>query len=200
MAKDGPNKGDPGSLISAAARGKLPGWAVCGRKRREHLGRVSDLMGDWAQLQGRRKNDVARWRAAGLLHDALREASPDELRRHLPEKHRALPPKAHHGPAAAVRLAQANVEDEEFLHAIRWHTLGSPSFGPLGKALYAADFLEPGRRSRRRWREGLRERAPRNLDRVLREIVGSKIDYLIRAELPVHRRTVRFWNSLIENP
>lgn len=202
MAKDGNGSGkaDPGSLVAAAARGKLPAWAVCGRKRREHMGRVSQLMGDWAELRGHRKDEVARWRAAGLLHDVLREAPPDELRRHLPDKHRALPAKAHHGPAGSARLADAKVGDEEFLHAIRWHTLGSPSFGPLGKALYAADFLEPGRRSRRRWREGLRERAPRNLDRVLREILAAKIDYLLRAELPVHRRTVRFWNSLIEDP
>jgi len=197
---DGATQKELHSIVSAAARGRLPPWADCGRKRREHMGRVSDLMGTWAELQGRRKTEVNRWRAAGFLHDVVRESSPDELRQYMSEKRLALPPKAYHGPAGAALLAQDGVGDEEFLHAIRWHTLGSPSFGPIGKALYAADFLEPGRRSRRRWREGLRERAPRNLDRVVREIVGSKIDYLVRAEMPVHRRTVRFWNSLLDDP
>ncbi|MGI9628457.1 MAG: HD domain-containing protein [Longimicrobiales bacterium] len=202
MAKYGnaSRRGRMHAVVVAAGRGKAPSWSTAGKKRKQHMLRVADLMGEWAEVMGLRKNEIVRWRAAGLLHDVVRDTPPHELRPIVPEKLRDLPGKAYHGPAATMLLAKDGVDDEEFLHAIRWHTLGSKSFGRLGKALYAADFLEPGRLSRRRWREGLRERAPRNLDRVLREIVGSKIDYIVRAELPVHRRTVRFWNSLVENP
>ena len=187
-------------LLLDAAKGKAPGWAVCGKRRRAHMVRVSELMGEWATQMDLDRRDVVRWRAAGFLHDALREATPSKLRPLVPPRRRALPPKAYHGPAAATLLMREGVDDDELLHAIRWHTLGSWKFRRLGRALYAADFLEPGRRSRRRWREGLRERASRNMDRVLREIVGSKIDYLLRAEMPVSQRTVRFWNSLLDDP
>ena len=164
------------------------------------MSRVADLMEEWANQLGLGKREVIRWRAAGFLHDVVRDAPPSDLRQYVPEKRRTMPPKAYHGPAAATLLAKAGVEDRELLQAISAHTLGSRRLGRMGKALYAADFLEPGRRSRRRWREGLRERASRNLNRVLREIVGSKIDYLLRAELPLHLRTVRFWNSLLDDP
>jgi len=202
LAKDKRSKPspEPHAVVAAAAAGKLPKWAVCGKRRRAHMKRVSDLMGEWAEQLGLDAYEVVRWRAAGMLHDALREASPSKLRPLVPPRRRALPPKAYHGPAAATLLARDGVEDTELLHAIRWHTLGSRNFRRLGRALYAADFLEPGRRSRRRWREGLRGRASRNLDRVLREIVANKIDYLLRAEMPVSRRTVRFWNSLVDDP
>ena len=143
------------------------------------------------------KRQVVRWRAAGHLHDVLRDAPPADLASILPETLRALPETAYHGPAAAVLLAEAGVKDRELLRAIRWHTLGSRKFGVLGKALYAADFLEPGRPRRKRWREGLRARAPRRMDQVVTEIVGSRIDYLLRSELPVHPRTLGFWNSLV---
>lgn len=202
LAKDKRRKSAPDihPVLQDAAKGKAPRWAVCGKRRRAHMARVAELMGEWASQMGLEERDVVRWRAAGFLHDALRDASPSKLRPLVPSRRRALPPKAYHGPAAATLLARDGVDDEELLHAIRWHTLGSWKFRRLGRALYAADFLEPGRRSRRRWREGLRERAPRNMDRVLREIVSNKIDYLLRAEMPVSRRTARFWNSLLDDP
>ena len=143
------------------------------------------------------EEEIARWRAAGILHDALRDASPADLVRILPERLRQLPPKAYHGPAAAILLRADGVSDRGLLRAVRWHTLGSKKFGRLGRALFAADFLEPGRTAKRRWRERLRVRASRDLNRVVTEIVRNRIDYRVRAELPVHPRTIGFWNSLV---
>ncbi|MFW5828207.1 MAG: bis(5'-nucleosyl)-tetraphosphatase (symmetrical) YqeK [Alkalispirochaeta sp.] len=51
-----------------------------------------------------------------------------------------------HGALSAERLRrQYGVLDRELLHAVRHHTLGDPSFGPVGHILYVADFCEPGR-------------------------------------------------------
>lgn len=138
-----------------------------------------------------------RWRAAGFLHDALRDALPGELAPTLSERFRALPESAYHGPAAAARLEAAGVDDRELLAAIRWHTLGSPGFGTLGKALVAADTLEPGRTERPAWRRELRERAPEELDGIVTEIVANRIGYLLHARSPVHPQTLGFWNSLV---
>ncbi|MCY3548725.1 MAG: HD domain-containing protein [Gemmatimonadetes bacterium] len=183
-------------IVAAAAEGRLPGWAVAGTRRRRHTERVADLLEDWAREMGLGEETV-RWRAAGILHDALRDAPPAELIGVLPRRLRKLPPKAYHGPAAAILLRADGVSDRELLRAVRWHTLGSKKFGRLGKALFAADSLEPGRTGSREWRDRLRARACRDLDRVATEIVRNRIDYRVRAELPVHPRTIGFWNSLV---
>lgn len=188
--------GAPHPVVASAALGRLPSWAEAGRRRRRHMERVADLLERWAGDFGVGETTRVAWRAAGFLHDALRDAPPASLARRLPALAR-LPGHARHGPAAAALLRREGVRDAELLHAIRWHTLGSRRFGLLGKLLYAADFVEPGRADRRRWRDGLRERAPAEIDQVLAEIAASRIDYLLRMERPVHPRTVRFWNSLV---
>ena len=182
-----PNPASPHPLVAAAATGRLPRWAVAGEERRAHMARVAALLEDWARDLGLGKRDVIRWRAAGHLHDALRDASPAELgsvggagevRTRPGSLHpcalRDLPPHARHGPAAAILLQKEGVDDPELLHAIRWHTLGSEGFGLLGRALYAADCLEPGRPARKEWREELRSLAPGQLEDILVEIVTSR--------------------------
>lgn len=232
MVEPIPDPASPHPLVVAAAAGRLPGWAVAGGERRAHMARVAALLEAWARELGQGapgllgKRDILRWRAAGFLHDALRDASPAELESLAglgaakarvpvqaagsgaggapgrpgpldPDTLRNLPPSARHGPTAAILLQRDGVDDPELLHAICWHTLGSARFGLLGKALYAADFLEPGRGTRPEWREGLRSRAPGALDSVLIEIVTTRIDYLSRAGRPVHARTAGFRESLV---
>ncbi len=189
-------EGDPHPIVAAAAQGDLPPWAEAGPERRRHMARVASLLDLWAGDLGVDEPRRVAWRAAGRLHDALRDARPSELARRFP-KLRRLPGRARHGPAAAATLRRDGVRDRELLHAIRWHTLGSRNFGPLGAALYAADFVEPGRAERRRWRAKLRARMPGDAGEVLTEIAAYRIHYLLRMERPVHPRTVRFWNSLV---
>lgn len=163
-------------LVREAAEGRLPAWTQARPKRREHMARVAALLREWAMAMGLPADEVARWSAAGHLHDALRDADPDELRPAVPEEFRDLPGKLLHGPAAAARLrGQA---DEELLDAIRCHTLGCPRFRTLGRALYLADFLEPGRSFAPEWTASLRRRMPREMDAVLREVVASRIAHV----------------------
>ena len=184
-------------LVAAAARGRLPGWAEAGEERRAHMARVARLLERWARDLDMGMGQVARWRAAGYLHDTLREAPAERLETLLPRRLRGLPTKAYHGPAAAILLRRDGVRDRELLHAIRWHTLGSGKFGLLGKALCVADALEPGRAQRPEWREELRSRMPAEIDDVLIEILYNRIGYLLQARHPVHPRTLGLWNSLV---
>src|SRR5690606_32451701 len=152
-----------------AADGRLPEWAEAGPTRRAHMDRVATLLDGWGRALGLPAQDRARWRAAGWLHDALREADPELLRPRVPDDMRALPGAALHGPAAAARLRAEGVEDEPLLDAIAYHTVGHPSLDTLGRALYVADFLEPGRTLLPEWREELRGRMPMELEDVTRE-------------------------------
>ena len=50
-------------IIVAAAEGDLPDWAVAGDKRRAHMARVSELLGQWADALELNPDDRLRWRA-----------------------------------------------------------------------------------------------------------------------------------------
>lgn len=179
-----------------AAEGRLPEWAEAGPERRAHIVRVVTLLDGWGRSLGLDERDLARWRAAGWLHDALREADPELLRPQVPEEMRALPGAALHGPAAAARLRAEGVEDEPLLDAVAYHTVGHPALDTLGRALYAADFLEPGRTLLPEWRAGLRSRMPEELEAVTREILGARVCHLVERGSRLQPSTVAFWNAL----
>jgi HD superfamily phosphohydrolase YqeK len=177
-------------LARAAARGELPEWARASEKRRAHIGRVAALMGEWADGLGLSADERTRWLATGWLHDVLRESPHDELRPLVPEAFRSLPGKLLHGPAAAERLA--GDADPEMLDAIRYHTLGSARFGTLGRALYLADFLEPGRKYEPEWTASLRARMPGEMNQVLREVVRARVGHVTESGSTLHPETQAF--------
>lgn len=185
-------------LLQAAALGDLPAWATASPVRREHLARVAKLLNEWAERRNEPQWERARWRAVGYLHDSLRDSDEEGLRAEVEAEFRQLPAKVLHGPAAAQRLRREGVEDEEILHAIAFHTLGSPGFDTLGMALYAADFLEPGRKLRDKWRARLRDRAPEELEGVVTEILKARIQHLVSRGRPLRDETVAFWNRMSE--
>ncbi|MBI4540017.1 MAG: hypothetical protein HY704_10980 [Gemmatimonadetes bacterium] len=189
----------PHPIVEAAARGILPAWAEVTLERRGHIVRVVTLLNAWARAAGVALAERTRWLAAGWLHDALRDAPADRLRPWLPEPRTDWPPQLLHGPAAAGRLGAEGVRDEELLTAVAYHTLGHEGFGTLGKALYAADFLEPGRRFRSRWRAELRRRMPAEIERVTEEILAARLVNLIERRSTIHRETLAFWNAMVRH-
>jgi HD superfamily phosphohydrolase YqeK len=178
--------------VRGAAAGRLPAWAQVGERRRAHIARVAALMDEWAGALSLPPDERARWRAAAWLHDSLRDADPEGLRPAVPEAFRELPGKLLHGPAAAERLAAAGAEDGELLDAVRLHTLGSVRFGPLGRMLYLADYLEPGRTFDPAWTASLRARMPRDADAVLREVVERRVEHVLTGRDAVHPETRAF--------
>jgi 2-amino-4-hydroxy-6-hydroxymethyldihydropteridine diphosphokinase len=183
-------------LIASAADGELPPWARASERRRAHMRRVAELLDGWARALGLPERDRVRWRSLGYLHDSLKDAPAGELRQGLAPPLSTLPGPVLHGPAAAARLADEGVDDPELLDAVRYHTLGHPDLGPAGQALYAADFLEPGRDVENEWRRQLRSRMPHELDQVVREVLQGRILKLVGAARAVPRETFAFWNRL----
>jgi HD superfamily phosphohydrolase YqeK len=187
----------PHPLVRDAARGTLPEWAVLTPARREHVERVAAVLESWARTLGLDGEEVLRWRGAGMLHDVLRDEEPDRLVPMVPPHLRDLPAAALHAPAAATRLRDEGVDDDEFLLAVALHPVGSRKWGPLGRHLYLADFLEPGRSFRARWRAGLRARVPTETGVVLREVVRARIEWGLEQGHPIHPETVGFRDALM---
>jgi len=188
----------PHPLVAAAADGELPPWAEAGAARVAHMRRVAGLLDGWAGECGLGDAERARWRAAGMLHDALREAEPRSLVPLVPPSLRDLPASLLHGPAAATRLREEGVRDEGLLEAVAYHTIGRAGLGPLGRMLYVADFLEPGRTFEPEWRAALRGRMPDDEPAILAEVVAARIGHLVAARSNVRPESLEFWNALVE--
>ena len=174
----------------------LPPWAVVSPHRRQHIGRVATLVREWADAHGLATSKKERWLKAALLHDALRDARPADLRAGLASEFRDWPDMLLHGPAAASRLRAEGFVDEGILCAISYHTVGHPALDDAGRALYLADFLEPGRNFDPIGRAAWRARMPHDMNNVLREVVAARIHHIISSHRPIRSETFAFWNQL----
>jgi HD superfamily phosphohydrolase YqeK len=175
-------------------RPTLPQWAVVTPERLDHIQRVAELASDWAERLGVPDSERNRWLRAVWLHDALRDADPAEL-----EKWAAGtpgPPELRHGPASAARAKAEGEIDRGVLDAVRYHSLGLAEWDMVGRILYCADYLEPGRPFNQAPRAELARQLPEDPGRVLRAVAQSRITHLIQSGWPVLEPTVRFWNSL----
>lgn len=186
-------------IHDAAYHHVLPSWAVLSDTRRKHVEGVGRLLWGWSKALKLEEDTQMRWRAAGLLHDALKGVDPNILRRKVGNADVWSDPLLH-GPACASRLKEAGVEDERLLQAIAYHTTGHPSFGSFGQALFIADYLEPGRRTMVRKRAGWRRRMPLDWHAVLEEVTASKIMILLERRLPIPQVTTEFWRRITEGP
>jgi predicted HD superfamily hydrolase involved in NAD metabolism len=185
-------------LLEAAAQGRLPDWSKVSERRYAHMQRVSLLLGSWADALDLPEHDRIRWRAAGYLHDALRETPPDEVRPRVPQPLQSVAGKLLHGPAAAARLREHGLKDEAFLRAVAYHTLGHPDLDQLGRALFIADYIEPGRRYEPQQLATLRARMPGAHAEVLVEVLRARIARLLREGRAMRPETVAFWNVVTE--
>lgn len=178
----------------AGTAAELPEWARCRSRRRAHGVRVGDLLGQWAAELGLPKKERLRWRAAGVLHDALKDSPIADLHEIAGD---GWPDPVVHAPACAVRLEEDGVEDDSLLDAIRYHPVGHPDLDDLGGYLILADYLEPGRGGRAGLRNRLRERLPGERDEVLAAVLQQRLGRLIDRNRPLMECTVDFWNQLV---
>ena len=80
----------------------LPSWAQVTDKRRKHIARVVALLDEWADAMHLSSEERDAWHAAGIHHDALRDAPEDQLRHLAGDKTREV--EILHGPAVATLL------------------------------------------------------------------------------------------------
>lgn len=180
-------------MIRTDANG-LPVWAHVGEKRLAHIERVTSLLRAWSAAMRLDRDEANAWIDAGAWHDALRDA-PDEQLREITGDYET-PAALLHGPAAATQLAADGETRQGVLDAIRYHTVGSPDWDRTGRALYMADYLEPGRKFSREDRFFLAAQVPHAFDEVFRQVVRFRLDWSVREGNHIFPETVALWNSL----
>ena len=188
------DEASPVRQTPAGLRPTTPSWATASPKRVAHIERVARLVLDWAEEMGVPDSERNRWLRAVWLHDALRDAPPEELEKWAPTS--PGPPAIRHGPASAARAKADGETDRGVLDAVRYHSMGLAEWDMVGRVLYCADFLEPGRSFDQSGRADLVARFPRDPTGVLREVARARVARLVQSGWPLPDPTVRFWNSL----
>lgn len=183
----------PDSLHSPPAV-ELPSWAIVTDKRRAHIARVVALLRTWAEQLALSPVEVQAWVDAGAWHDALRDADEATLRADTGDHTR--PFGMLHGPAAAIRLTALGESRQDVLDAIAWHTVGQSNWSRVGRALYMADFLEPGRAFMQADRAFLASGVPLAFDQVFRQVVRMRLEWAIREGKGLAPETVALWNQV----
>lgn len=172
---------------------ELPSWAAVSERRRAHIARVTALLDRWAGELSLDDDERRLWHDAGRLHDALRDADEPRLRELAGDARSAT--ELLHGPAAATLLAREGERRTELLEAIRWHTVGHPDWGRPGRALFMADFLEPGRSFSRETRAFLARQVRVDFDGVFRQVLRLRLEWTLSEGRALFPESVTLWNA-----
>ncbi len=173
---------------------ELPAWAVVSERRRAHIGRVTRLLDVWARALHLDSAEAQAWYDAGRWHDALRDCDEATLRAATGDAE--SPFGTLHGPAAANKLESLGEARRDVLDAIRWHTTGSGTWGRTGRALYMADYLEPGRPFAVADRSFLAQHVVLDFDGVFRQVVRHRFEWTLREGKAFFPQTVAMWNAV----
>ena len=121
---------------------------------------------------------------AGLMHDCAK-CMPNAKKLKVAEKHvleiteieQKNPLMLHAKVGALLAEKKYDIEDQEVLSAIRWHTTGKPDMTLLEKIVYVADYIEPKRDKAPNLKE-VRKMAFVDLDQALLKILEDTLNYL----------------------
>lgn len=145
--------------------------------------------------------DARAARVAAWLHDSAKSLAPARQKRLAKQAgadpHELSQPSLWHAPASAsLAQQQFGISDPAILQAIRFHTTGAPSLGPLAKVLYVADYSEPGRRYS--GTKKLRKLGLADLDAAYREVLHEKLSWVVHKRQALHPRTVEAYNEAVQ--
>jgi 2-amino-4-hydroxy-6-hydroxymethyldihydropteridine diphosphokinase len=74
--------------------------------------------------------------------------------------------------------------------------VGNKDWAQAGRALFMADFLEPGRKFDREVRAALAADVPGDFDGTFRRVVQNRIAWTLREGRPLDAETSRLWDSV----
>ena len=164
-----------------------------------HSINVSETSAELARKYGA---DEKKAYEAGLLHDIMKNADKEETFA-LFEKYgveltqlEKKSPKLWHAIAGSIYCKyELEIDDEDVISAIRYHTTGRAGMTELEKVLFTADFISADRNYN--GVEEMREKAQISLDEAMTEGLRFTIDELCNALKPIHPDTIDAYNDIL---
>lgn len=164
-----------------------------------HSINVSETAAELAKKYGA---DEKKAYEAGLLHDVMKNAQEDEVFSLL-EKYgvemtelERKSPKLWHAIAGSVYCRyELEIDDEEVLSAIRYHTTGRAGMSLLEKVIFVADFISADRNYS--GVDEMRARAEESLDSAMEEGLRFTIEELSSLNRCIHPDTVNAYNDVL---
>ncbi|MFC3932980.1 bis(5'-nucleosyl)-tetraphosphatase (symmetrical) YqeK [Streptococcus dentapri] len=168
-------------------------------KRFEHVLGVEQAA---IQLAERYGYDTEKAGLAGLLHDYAKEL-PDEEFLRLIDKYQLDPElkkwgnNIWHGMVGIYKIQEdLGVTDQEILHSIEIHTVGSSQMGTLDKIVYVADYIERNRHFP--LVEKARVLAQQNLDRAVAYETVHTMEHLAHKARSIFPQTLETYNTFCQ--
>ena len=168
--------------------------------RRAHSVAVARLAAGWARRWGVAPREAY---GSGFVHDLAREWPGEALVREaerlgwpVDEVERESPVLLH-GPVAAAWMREAGVGTAAMQAAVRYHTTAAPSLEALGRLIFVADALEPGRQYP--GVDALRRVAAEDAAKGYRAVLASTRRYLGARGILAHPRTEAAWAQVAED-
>ena len=128
--------------------------------------------------------DIEKARIAGLLHDYAKclptKEKLEKARKHklaISKFEESNPDMLHGKLGAYYAKARYEVDDDEILDAITYHTTGRPNMTLLDKIIFVADYIEPNRKELKDM-DIIRREAFVDLDKCVIHILKNTLDYL----------------------
>ena len=141
-------------------------------------------------------------RLAALVHDCAKNMRIDAQFEFLKSRSIEIDeitrksPQILHGLIGSIIAKETmNIEDEEVLSAVRYHTTGKKSMSLLEKIIYIADYIEPNRDYN--GVEDLRNITYADLDKGVLQGFDNTITYVIKLGQLVHPLTIEARNDLL---
>lgn len=167
--------------------------------RYEHTLGVAETAKKLASLYGVDENKAE---IAGLAHDVAKNLSREEMLQIIKENNISLSLVEennlnlwHSVIAPIVAKNELQINDEEILESLRWHTTGKENMSVLEKIIYIADMIEPGRRMFEGLEE-IRSATFENLDKGVYVGLTHSIKYILDNDHLIDENTIRARNYL----
>jgi HD superfamily phosphohydrolase YqeK len=155
---------------------------------------VAALLARWADARAVLPVERDRWLRAAYLHDAVKDADRAWLASVAPNAWEV--DALRHGPAAAILARREGERDQGVLDAVWYHSVGFAGWDEVGRMLYLADYLEPGREHSSHADRSLADRVPADPRGALLNVAGRRIAALVSRQKALLPETVEFWNRL----
>ncbi len=157
-----------------------------------------------ANLAMRYGEDKDKAYLAGLLHDCAKHLSDEKLMElslkyniNVSEVEKKSVFLLHGKVGALIANKKFDIDDEDILNAIRFHTTGRPGMSLLEKIVFVADYIEPTRYKQKNL-TAIRSLAFENIDVCVTKILSDTLDHLKEKDYSIDETTQETYDYYVK--